>query len=196
MKLFGDKLAKLVKDGKVSQQFADRIGNPDSLENFATFVAKISAGNGQVTKEELQSFLPKELQEAMAKNLVADFQAKGAETDPARIALLMELGKVPGEKLTAGELANGAQYMVAAQKLYKLAEARLTLAGDQFDWSASGSDLAVRMAQAAMVEARVENTTGQCAHGFHEAFRRPLALICRDKGMLSTTSECWIKCHS
>jgi hypothetical protein len=116
-------LHKLEKDGKIPHQFAERFNSPESAAHFGEFVDKLHGTKGPLTAAEIKQNLPKELQEAMATDMIKHGNDNGAT--PGKIALANQLGKNP-EDLTAKDVYDpkNIEFMNAATKYYGLAEAK------------------------------------------------------------------------
>lgn len=115
---------KLVKEGKLSKDFAKKLKNPEFFAKFKEFAAKLGDDSQPITSADLKEFLPKEIQESIASKLTDDFKAKLGD-QPGMISAAMLSGKSP-ESITAQDLSSDeAQKVVkAGDQLYSVAEKR------------------------------------------------------------------------
>ncbi len=163
------KLDELAAKGLVPKDFAKHMHDPKFRQEFGQFVTKLKGGHGEVSPQELNKFLPKELQETIATERVTRI-ANGGEKDPGKIALAMMLDKNPN-RLSATELADEGdkQYMGAARRLFGLAQAReMTGPNDRIEWFGT-SPMGAKIAQVAEHTARSMDTVGWCARGVETA---------------------------
>ncbi len=167
-------MARLVDHGKLPGKLAEKFDSKDFLDHFGELLERLGS-KGKISKQDLQSVFPKELQEAMTETLIAKFlnskDSLGARSNvsPAEIALAMQLGKSPSD-LSDADRADGAKYLTAAEKLYNLAAARLSTDSGSSDSLDPNDELAVRAAKVAMWVGDHVNTVGRCAHWFNDAF--------------------------
>ncbi len=177
MEMLGDppdwsKLDKLIAEGKLPKELGQKMKDPKFQEGFKDFVGKLKGGNGDVTAADVSKFLPKELQETIGTDLVKDFAHK-ADLNPGKVALGFALDKSP-DKLTEADLSNpeNKQYMLSAQRLFGLAQAR-QLSDDKsvIEWDGS-SPMGAKIAQVAEHTARNMGTVGWCARGVETALSK------------------------
>jgi hypothetical protein len=128
-------MAKMAKDGKVSQDFADKFKDGDFAQKFAGFADKLGGNKGEVTEGEVKNFLPKELQETIATNRIENFERQmgidpknPSDKDAGRVGLAMHLGHVPNEQEQNNPLNK--KYMDAGANMYEIAKGRQTGLGD------------------------------------------------------------------
>jgi hypothetical protein len=133
---------KLPADDKVRatadalDKFADKMGDKKNQADFVKFLGDMKDNPSSITKDRLNQFMPKELQEAvaeggidrLAKNLGVQDSSKIDAATAGKIGLGMFLGRTP----TKEDLANPQyqQYLNAGENMFKLAEARLQSLGD------------------------------------------------------------------
>lgn len=166
-------MEKLAKDGKVSKAFAAKFKDPKFAKQFGEFLNKMKSGKGGITKEEMQAFMPKELQETIATRLVKDFSDK-AGGDLGKVALGFQLGKPP-DQLTAEEMGtkSAKELMTAANRFEQLNTARQAATDDdRIRWDQNlgpTSETAFRLDKAAERVAARMNRTGLCATGVQVA---------------------------
>lgn len=167
-----DLLAKLEKEGKVPQGFAERFKDPEQLKKFEQLMDKMGGGKGDVTREEVNKLLPKELQETIATDLSKQY-TESSKGDPANAALAWLNGK--GVKdLTPEDLSDPGNLGIkdAAQKAYSLSVGRImSQAGDniRFQDGGDGSPLGIQIAGKAEHVARTMGTVGWCKRGVRQA---------------------------
>lgn len=178
MSKLGALMAKLAKSKKVPAAFAENFKKPGFTEKFCQFMDKMQDGQSQPSKEEIASFMPKEMQEAVMEGVVEKASKQG--TDSSVLALAMHLGK-PVSKLSSEDLNNkdNRTYMEAANKVLGLAIAAHQAQKDEtivWDGTKSNngkhdrrgddenphSELAFRIASAAEKNANNVGTVGWC----------------------------------
>lgn len=166
-------MEKMAKDGKVSKAFAAKFKDPKFAKQFGEFLNKMKSGKGGISKEEMQAFMPKELQETIATKLVKDFSDK-AGGDLGKVALGFQLGKSP-DQLTAEEMGtkSAKELMSAANRFDQLNTARQAATDDdRIRWDQNlgpSSETAFRLDKAAERVAARMNRTGLCATGVQVA---------------------------
>ncbi len=166
-------MQKLAKDGKVSKEFAAKFKDKKFAKQFSEFLGKMKSGKGGISKEEMASFMPKELQETIATKLVKDFSDKSGG-DLGKVALGFQLGKSP-DQLTADELGtkSSKDLMAAAGRFEQLNTARQAATNDdRIRWDQNlgpTSETAFRLDKAAERVAARMDRTGLCATGVQTA---------------------------
>ena len=153
LKKLQENMHKLVQEGKVPKGFEDRVKTADAAEHFGNFIDKLHGTKGALTADEIKQNAPKEMQEAMATDLVK--HGNDVKAAPDRIALANELGKQP-ENLTANDLKDpkNKEVMQAAFKYYALAQGKQHATGsDNIDYQVSSdpnvSEIRMKIAQSA-----------------------------------------------
>ncbi len=116
------KIEELVKQGKLPKDFAEKLKNPQFFNQMKDMVKQMQTGN--VTPDALQQFLPKELQETIALDLVEKMKGKIGEA-PGAVAAAVLSGKSaenvsPIDISTPGAL----EAAEAGDKLYQIATKR------------------------------------------------------------------------
>lgn len=164
-----NKIDELVKAGKLSKEFAEQLRKGDFAQNFARFIEQLKSGDHAPSREQLKMFLPKELQEEIATNVISTL-SKQLDGDAGKVSLAMQLGHVPeGAELND---ANNKTYMEAAQRYYGLATAKqLTQPGEKIEWN-GGSPSGNLIAQTAKQTAESMGTVGYCARGVETALSK------------------------
>jgi hypothetical protein len=116
-------IEKLVKEGKLSKDFANKLKNPEFVGKLKELAANMKSGTSP-SKEQLNEVLPKDAQESIASNLTDAFAEKLGK-DPGKVSAGMALGKSPSE-ITEQDFntTEGKELVGAGKKLYDLAEAR------------------------------------------------------------------------
>lgn len=116
-------IEKLVKEGKLSKDFASKLKNPEFVSKLKELSAGMKAG-AVPSKDEISGLVPKDAQESIASNLVAGFTEK-VGADPGKVSAGMALGKSPTE-ITDQDFntPQGKELVLAGKKLYDLAEAK------------------------------------------------------------------------
>lgn len=129
------KLTAMEKQGKLPQGFAEKF----DAEKVAGLLEKMQGANGPVTGADLNSSLPKEMQELIAQDRIQKFGGALGQ-DPGKIALAMQLGHIPNQQeLTDPE---SVRYQTAANNMYHLTMARQEGPGDIDLKEANGKILA------------------------------------------------------
>lgn len=161
------KLVKLEALGVIPHNFAKKmLHDYEFRRGFKHFLARLDGEHKAVTAEELRKFMPKELQERIATDLVRSFAEK-TSGDPAKIALGFLLGKPP-DKFTKEDLSNKEhkEYMHAATRLFGLLQAsQIAHPGAPIHFDSNSTRLAQKIAHTAAHTARRMNTRGWCARG-------------------------------
>jgi hypothetical protein len=126
---------KLRQAAKNMSDFATKLGDPQFQQGFTKFLSDLKGGGDPITKERVNQFMPKELQEAlaeggiktMAKQLGINLDKMSA-ADAGKLALGAALGRTP----TQEDLNNPQmqQYLSAGGNMYSLADARQQSLGD------------------------------------------------------------------
>lgn len=175
-------MAKLEKQGKVPKGFADKFDDPQFGERFTQFLDKMKTGEGQISPQELKEFLPPNLQEAIATDLVEKY-SRQAGGDPGLVALAFSRGK-PLDELTQAdrESPQARQIREAGKKLHEIADKKLSAsADDNIEWSSTGgatSNFAARLVRSAHQADNEYNrrgegrSGGQCAAAVQVAFSK------------------------
>ncbi|MBX9720924.1 MAG: C40 family peptidase, partial [Candidatus Obscuribacterales bacterium] len=174
-------MKQLGKNHKIPAKFAEHFGDKNFSQEFMQFMGKVESGQGKISKQEIEKFFPKELQESLMTGIAVNAIHKG--TDAATLALAFHLGKAVSQ-LDKEDMAdkNNQQYMAASMKVLGLALAKHQSGpNDEIDWkrtdngkrSSSGagprgaddnssSDLAFSIARAAENNANRVGTVGWC----------------------------------
>ncbi|MBX9674586.1 MAG: transglycosylase SLT domain-containing protein [Candidatus Obscuribacterales bacterium] len=115
---------KLVKEGKLPKAFAEKLKNPEFMAKMKEFAAKMKSGDGEISKEEMRQFLPKDAQEGMATAMIDSMKGKIGD-NPGQLAAAMMSGKsadnISQADLNTPEAREMAQ---AGQTLFDIATAR------------------------------------------------------------------------
>lgn len=126
---------KLRQAAKNMSDFATKLGDPQFQQGFTKFLSDLKGGGDPITKDRVNQFMPKELQEALAeagiKNMAHQMginSDKMSAADAGKLALGVALGRVP----TQEDLNNPQmqQYLSAGGNMYSLADARQQSLGD------------------------------------------------------------------
>ncbi len=129
------KMAALEKQGKLPQGFGEKFDG----DKVAGLLEKMQGGKGAVTAGELNSSLPKELQEVIAQDRIQKFAGTVGQ-DPGKIAVAMALGHAPNQQELADPETR--RYQTAADNMYHLTMARQEGPGDIDLREANGKILA------------------------------------------------------
>jgi hypothetical protein len=116
-------IEKLVKEGKLSKDFASKLKNPDFVGKLKNLAASMKNGESP-SKEKINEVLPKDAQESIASKLTEGFTEK-LGSDPGKVAAGMALGKSPSD-VTEQDFSTpqAKELATAGKKLYDLAEAK------------------------------------------------------------------------
>lgn len=127
------KIEELIKQGKLPKGF-----NVDSLKKLQAMAQKMA--NGEAPNKDDMKLLPKEMQESMATDMVAQFKERLGD-NPGAIAAGMMSGKSASE-LTQEDLNSptAKQLTDAGQRLYDIATARQQSQddNDKLQWNQDG----------------------------------------------------------
>jgi hypothetical protein len=117
-------IAKLVASGKLPKDFAEKLKDPKFLAHLREALKALN--KGALSTDAMQKFLPKELQESIATDLVDRLKDKIGER-PGAIAAAFLSGK-SSENITMSDLGSkqALEIAEAGDKLYKLAIGRNT----------------------------------------------------------------------
>ncbi|MBS2010509.1 MAG: transglycosylase SLT domain-containing protein [Cyanobacteria bacterium SZAS TMP-1] len=113
-------IEKLIKEGKLPKDFAEKLKNPEFLAKLKGMADKMDQGQAPA-KSDVQNLLPKEAQEAIATHLMGQLKDKVGD-NPGAISAGMLSGKAPKD-VTAADLSSpeGQQLSAAGQRLYDVA---------------------------------------------------------------------------
>jgi hypothetical protein len=173
------KMDALAKAGKVSKAFAHKFHNKEFAHKFVSAMHAMKGGTPDhpgpgvlPSAKDLKELLPAQLQEQITADLVGKY-AKVAPNDAGKVALGFHLGKSP-DQLTAAETADAGNkdYMRTANTFASASQLRDGMGANgsaSYTVSQDGSLLDTKIKQAAVNQARSENTVGSCAHGVHAA---------------------------
>jgi hypothetical protein len=156
-KQLADGVQEEQKNGNLPQSMAGNFKDLESVGKFAGFVDKLKGKSGEITKDELKQFAPKEVQDAMAEKSVSRGLKVGAT--PGQMALAQHLG-IEADQLTDDQKKDpkNQEFMKAADKYYALATARQDVQpGQNIEWDTS---IDKDNPQAAAVRMRIAQTAG------------------------------------
>jgi hypothetical protein len=113
------KIEALVKQGKLPKDFAEKLKNPQFFNQMKEMLKQIETG--KVSPELLQEFLPKQLQETIAQDLIEKMKGRVGEA-PGAVAAAVLTGK-SAENISPLDIStSGAMEAAqAGEKLYKIA---------------------------------------------------------------------------
>jgi hypothetical protein len=126
---------KLRQSAKNMSDFANKLGDPQFQQGFTKFLSDLKGGGDPITKDRVNQFMPKELQEALAEGGIKTMAKqlginpdKMSAADAGKLALGAALGRTP----TQEDLNNPQmqQYLSAGGNMYSLADARQQSLGD------------------------------------------------------------------
>ncbi|HEY9730585.1 MAG TPA: hypothetical protein V6C89_01650 [Drouetiella sp.] len=161
------KIAELIKQGKLPQGF-----NADSVKQLQNLANRLGDGNSNITGDEINRTLPKELQERIATDLSKQY-TEDSHGDPSTAALAWLKGKRVNELTPQDQSdAAGMQIKDAAQKAYSLATGRqMSQAGDRIEFKdgGDGSPLGIQIAHRAQNVAESMGSVGYCKKGVRQA---------------------------
>ena len=129
-------MKKLAAKGKVPKDFAAKFDDPNFAKGFSKFLTTMKTGEGQISSTDVGQFLPKELQETMATDLMKSFSESSGQ-DMGKVVLGFHLGKNPSE-LSAEDMNNPVNQAIAkaGREFFQLESARQqSRPGDQIDYS-------------------------------------------------------------
>ncbi|HEY9870861.1 MAG TPA: hypothetical protein V6D08_16975 [Candidatus Obscuribacterales bacterium] len=132
------------ESAKNLNEFADKFNDENFAQNFGDFVSKLGGHNGKIDSEDAKRFMPKELQEFIAKDRTEEFarevmRQRGVENpdpdnltpqDAGKVALAWFLGRVPEKDSPDWSNPQYQEYMRRAEDFYKLARAGQFGTGD------------------------------------------------------------------
>jgi len=123
-------IERLVQQGMIPRDFAQKLQNPEFLQGFKDFADKLNRGQ-QPTKAELSEFLPKQVQEGITSILLNKFSARLGDR-PGETSAAMLLGRAP-ENLSSRDLnsQDGKQLREAGKRLYDVVRGRQGSDGNQ-----------------------------------------------------------------
>ncbi len=123
------KIDEMIRAGKLPKEYGEKLKDPKFFSQLKEMINNIQSG--QVTAEDLGKFLPKEVQESIATDLVEKMKAKVGD-QPGAIAAAVLLGKGT-ESLTQQDLASptAQETASAGQKLYEIATKKVAQESDQ-----------------------------------------------------------------
>lgn len=138
MGLSEEEIEKLIKEGKLPPGALDmkRGKNTPEAAKFKGFLDKMKDGKEPPSKEEIDHFMPKTVQERMGSDLVKEYaiatadkdeQGRPTRVDIGRVALSMELGRAATKE--DWEKPENQALMQAAERAYPLA-LRRAMEGD------------------------------------------------------------------
>lgn len=165
-------LAKLEKEGKLPNGFAEQFKDPEQVKRLQDCLSKLDGSKGELTAGEVKAFMPKELQETIATDLSKKYvDASRADTGSAALAWLK--GKAIGD-LNQTDLADpdAKQIKDAANKAYSLAVGKMMSGkNDQihFQDGGDGSPLGIQIAHSAQHVASRMGSVGWCKTGVRQA---------------------------
>lgn len=116
-------IEKLIKEGKLPKDFAEKMKNPDFLSRMKGLAEKLNAGQ-MPEKGELKELLPKRLQEGMESSMIEDAKKQVGDR-PGAIAAGLLSGK-PAKELSKADAITpeGKQLSEAGDRLFELATQR------------------------------------------------------------------------
>jgi hypothetical protein len=115
---------KLIKEGKLPKDYAEKLKNPEFLAQMKAFAHKLKDGQEQVNKDDLNKFLPKEAQEGLAVFMVDQMKGKLGD-NPGLVAAALVSGKsvdTVGDDFANSPVAQ--ELSEAGKTLYQIAIAR------------------------------------------------------------------------
>jgi hypothetical protein len=145
--LSDEEIEKLIKEGKLPKGALDVKNGKDSPEakEFNNFLNKMKEGKEPLSSQDIDKFMPKQLQERMGTDLTKQYAFETADKDangkPTRvnvgkIALSFELGHAATEE--ESKRPEYQQFMQAAEKAYPLALERQMSGGGAVDLTDAG----------------------------------------------------------
>lgn len=123
-------IERMVQQGMIPRDFAQKLRNPEFLQKFKDFADKLNRGQ-QPTKAEVNEFLPKEVQEGITSILLNKFSARLGDR-PGETSAAMLLGRAP-ENLSSRDLnsQDGKVLKEAGKRLYELVRGRQRTDGNE-----------------------------------------------------------------
>lgn len=123
-------IQKLIAEGKLPKGALDVKNGKQSPEGdkFQAFLDKMKSGQGNISKDEIKHFMPKELQERIGSDLVKQYASETADRGPDGKPTRVNIGKIAismeqGHAATDADAAKpeNKALMDAAEKAYPLA---------------------------------------------------------------------------
>lgn len=123
-------IERMVQQGIIPRDFAQKLQNPEFLQGFKDFADKLNRGQ-QPTKAELNEFLPKQVQEGITSILLNKYSARLGDS-PGEASAAMLLGRAP-ENLSSRDLnsQDGKQLREAGKRLYDVVRGRQRTDGNE-----------------------------------------------------------------
>jgi hypothetical protein len=116
-------IEKLIREGKLPKDFAEKLKNPEFLKKMKDFASSMQNGTAP-NKDQVKEFLPKEFQEQVAGKLAGDLAGKFPDS-PGKVAAAMVMGKT-ADSVTDQDMQSpeAKTLTTAGDKFYNLANAR------------------------------------------------------------------------